>query len=287
MITIIKYTFKEMLKKRAFLLVFILSLLYLSIYAFGLSRIFERPSDSIYDIIFQSEILSAGLFFANLIVAFLVVLTSVNAISGEIESGTIYSILSKPIKRYELVLGKFIGLSIMIVLYSSIMFLSVVGLNIWFGSKISFGWDNILKGLFFFDLGPIVFLALIIASSSIFSTINTGIIAIMAYGIALVGGVLEQIGTAIQQSQVGAFGLKSGESLINAGIITSLILPTDVIYRKMTAELLTQSSGISFMMTQGLFGGMSQPSIYMFIYIFFYVVFLLYYGAKRFSQRDL
>ncbi|KKC28747.1 ABC transporter permease [Caldanaerobacter subterraneus] len=287
MITIIKYTFKEMLKKRAFLLVFILSLLYLSIYAFGLSRIFERPSDSIYDIIFQSEILSAGLFFANFIVAFLVVLTSVNAISGEIESGTIYSILSKPIKRYELVLGKFIGLSIMIVLYSSIMFLSVVGLNIWFGSKISFGWDNILKGLFFFDLGPIVFLALIIASSSIFSTINTGIIAIMAYGIALVGGVLEQIGTAIQQSQVSAFGLKSGESLINAGIITSLILPTDVIYRKMTAELLTQSSGISFMMTQGLFGGMSQPSIYMFIYIFFYVVFLLYYGVKRFSQRDL
>ncbi|HBT49889.1 MAG: ABC-type transport system involved in multi-copper enzyme maturation, permease component [Caldanaerobacter subterraneus] len=286
MITIIKYTFKEMLKKRAFLLVFILSLLYLSIYAFGLSRIFERPSDSIYDIIFQSEILSAGLFFANFIVAFLVVLTSVNAISGEIESGTIYSILSKPIKRYELVLGKFIGLSIMIVLYSSIMFLSVVGLNIWFGSKISFGWDNILKGLFFFDLGPIVFLALIIASSSIFSTINTGIIAIMAYGIALVGGVLEQIGTAIQQSQVSAFGLKSGESLINAGIITSLILPTDVIYRKMTAELLTQSSGISFM-TQGLFGGMSQPSIYMFIYTFFYVVFLLYYGVKRFSQRDL
>jgi len=91
---------------------------------------------------------------------------------------------------------------------------------------------------------------------------------------------------AMQQSQVGAFGLKSGESLINAGILTSLILPTDVIYRKMTAELLTQSSGISFM-TQGLFGGMSQPSIYMFIYIFFYVVFLLYYGAKRFSQRDL
>ncbi|MDK2793991.1 MAG: type transport system permease protein, partial [Caldanaerobacter sp.] len=250
MITIIKYTFKEMLKKRAFLLASLLSLLYLSIYAFGLSKIFERPSNSIYDIIFQSEILSAGLFFANLIVAFLVVLTSVNAISGEIESGTIYSILSKPIKRYELVLGKFIGLSIMIVLYSSIMFLSVVGLNIWFGSKISFGWDNILKGLFFFDLGPIVFLALIIASSSIFSTINTGIIAIMAYGIALVGGVLEQIGTAIQQSQVSAFGLKSGESLINAGIITSLILPTDVIYRKMTAELLTQSSGISFM-TQG------------------------------------
>ncbi|MEQ2129750.1 ABC transporter permease [Caldanaerobacter subterraneus KAk] len=286
MITIIKYTFKEMLKKRAFLLASLLSLLYLSIYAFGLSKIFERPSNSIYDIIFQSQILSAGLFFANFIVAFLVVLTSVNAISGEIESGTIYSILSKPIKRYELVLGKFIGLSIMIVLYSSIMFLSVVGLNIWFGSKISFGWDNILKGLFFFDLGPIVFLALIIASSSIFSTINTGIIAIMAYGIALVGGVLEQIGTAMQQSQVGAFGLKSGESLINAGIITSLILPTDVIYRKMTAELLTQSSGISFM-TQGLFGGMSQPSIYMFIYIFFYVVFLLYYGAKRFSQRDL
>jgi hypothetical protein len=74
---------------------------------------------------------------------------------------------------------------------------------------------------------------------------------------------------AMQQSQVG-----------------SLILPTDVIYRKMTAELLTQSSGISFI-TQGLFGDMSQPSLYMFIYIFFYVIFLLYYGSRHFSQRDL
>jgi ABC-type transport system involved in multi-copper enzyme maturation permease subunit len=286
MTTIIRYTFKEMLRKRALILVLLLSLLYLFIYAFGLSRIFEHPINSIYDIIFQSEILSAGLFFANFIVAFLVVLTSVNAISGEIESGTIYSILSKPIKRYELVLGKFIGLGAMIVIYSSIMFLSVVGLNIWFGSKINFGWDNILKGLFFFDLGPIVFLALIIASSSIFSTVNTGIIAIMAYGIALVGGVLEQIGTAMQQSHIATSVSKTGENLINAGIITSLILPTDVIYRKMVAELLTKSSGISFL-TQGFFGGMSQPSIYMFIYIFFYVVFLLYYGIKRFSQRDL
>lgn len=284
--TIIKYTFKEMLNKKAFILVIILTILYLLIYAFGLKQVFNHHGNSIYDIIFQSQLLSAGLFFANFIIAFLVVLTSVGAISGEIESGTIYSILYKPIKRYKLILGKFIGLSIMIIIYSSILFLSVVGLNIFLGSKISFGWGNILKSLFFFNLGPIVFLALIIASSSIFSTVNTGIIAIMAYGIALVGGVLEQIGTAIQQSQVGAFGLKSGESLINAGILTSLILPTDVIYRKMTAELLTQSSGISFM-TQGLFGGMSQPSIYMFIYIFFYVVFLLYYGAKRFSQRDL
>ncbi|MGI1692036.1 ABC transporter permease [Thermoanaerobacter uzonensis] len=286
MTTIIKYTFKEMLKKQAFLLVSILSLLYLSIYAFGLSRIFDRAASSIFDIIVESQILSAGLFFANFIVAFLVVLTSVNSISGEIESGTIYSILSKPIKRYELVLGKFIGLGAMIVIYSSIMFLSVVGFNIWFGSKINFGWNNILKGLFFFDLGPIVFLALIIASSSIFSTVNTGIIAIMAYGIALVGGVLEQIGYAIQQGTAGTLASNSGESLVNAGILTSLILPTNVIYRKMIAVLLTKSSGISFM-TQGFFGGMSQPSIYMFIYIFFYVVFLLYYGAKRFSQRDL
>jgi ABC-type transport system involved in multi-copper enzyme maturation permease subunit len=77
-----------------------------------------------------------------------VVLTSVNAISGEIESGTIYSILSKPIKKYELVLGKFIGLGAMIVIYSSIMFLSVVGLNIFMGFKITFETSNILRGLF-------------------------------------------------------------------------------------------------------------------------------------------
>ncbi|TZE81732.1 ABC transporter permease [Calorimonas adulescens] len=282
MLTITKYTIKEMIKKRAFLLIAVLTVGYLFIYGYGLSLSFHSGGSSIGNvpdiskILLESQLLSAGLYFANFIVAFLIVLTSVSAVSGDVESGSIYALLYKPLKRYEYVLGRFIGLSIIIVIYSTILFLSIIGLNMAFETKVYLEAGNIFRSLFFFDLGPIVLLSLVIASSSILSTVNTGIITVMTYGIAMIGGILEQTGSLFQNSQ----------GLTNVGIITSLILPTDVIFRKMNAELLTQNTGLSFL-SQGPFGGTSQPSPYMFVYIIFYICFLLYYGIRKFEKRDL
>lgn len=281
MITIIKYTSKEMLKKRAFLLIAILTLGYLVIYSYGLNLAFHSYNSTgqpdIGKVILESQLLSAGLYFGNFIVAFLVVLTSVSSISGDIESGVIYAVLAKPIRRYEIVLGRFIGLGIFVTVYSTVLFLSIVGLNIAFGTNINLETTNIFKALFFFDLGPITLLSLVIASSSVLSTVNTGILAVMTYGISMIGGMMEQM---------GAFFPKGNEGLINTGIITSLILPTDVIFRKMNSVLLTQDSSLS-LLTQGPFGGVSQPSPYMFMYIFIYIIFLIYYGSRKFTLRDL
>lgn len=283
MLTIIKYTVKEMIRKRALLLIIVLTAGFLIIYGYGLHLIFSDTAgntnfNNAFSYIQYSQLLSAGLYFSSFIVAFLTVLTSFNAISGDIESTAIYAVLVKPINRYEVVLGKFIGYGIMITVYNSIFFLTIIGLNIAMGSKLNLPFVNILKAMFYFDLGPLAFLSFVICMSSIFSTVNTGIISVMAYGIAMIGGILEQIGTIIPQGH--------GQDLINAGIITSLIMPTDVIFRKMTSELLTTSEGVSFL-TNGPFGGLSQPSPYMIVYIFAYIAFLIIYGSIKFSRRDL
>lgn len=284
MLTMAKYTIKEMVKKRTFLLITLLTIGYLFIYGYGLSLAFDGNNQVINNtpdvakILLESQLLSIGLYFSNFIIAFLIVLTSAGAISGDVESGAIYAVLAKPIKRHEYVLGKFIGLLTIIVVYSTLLFLSIIGLNIAFGTKIYLGLGNVFRALFFFDLGPIVLLSLVIASSSIMSTVNTGILAVITYGIAMIGGILEQMGSYF----TGA----TSQCLSNVGIITSLILPTDVIFRKMNAELLTQDTGLSFL-AQGPLGGTSQPSPIMFVYIAIYICFLLYYGARKFKKRDL
>ncbi|AFK85935.1 MULTISPECIES: ABC transporter permease [Thermoanaerobacterium] len=284
MLTMAKYTIKEMIKKRAFLLIAILTVGYLFIYGYGLSLAFDGNNQVINNtpdvakILLESQLLSIGLYFSNFIIAFLIVLTSAGAISGDVESGAIYAVLAKPIKRHEYVLGKFIGLLTIIVVYSTLLFLSIIGLNIAFGTKIYLGLGNVFRALFFFNLGPVVLLSLVIASSSVMSTVNTGILAVMAYGIAMIGDVLEQSGAV--------FSNASAQSLINIGIITSLILPTNVIFRKMNAVLLTQNTGLIFI-TQGPLGGTSQPSPIMFVYIALYICFLLYYGTKKFEKRNL
>lgn len=283
MLTIIKYTIKEMARKRALLFVALLTAGFLAIYGYGLHMVFKNTANSdnltnVFYYIQYSQLLSAGLYFGSFIVAFLTVLTSVSAISGDVESSAIYAVLVKPIKRYEVVLGKFIGYGIILTVYSSLFFLAIIGLNVATGNKLTFQFSNILKAMLYFDLGPIAFLSFVICMSSMFSTVNTGVISVMAYGIAMIGGILEQIGTLIPKGQ--------GQGLINAGIITSLIMPTDVIFRKMTSELLSTSEGFSFI-TGGLFGAQSQPSPYMIGYIFAYIAFLVIYGAAKFTYRDL
>jgi hypothetical protein len=49
------------------------------------------------------------------------VLTSVDTLSGEIASGTIHTLVAKPLRRWEIVLGKWLGFSGMLTLYLLLM----------------------------------------------------------------------------------------------------------------------------------------------------------------------
>jgi ABC-type transport system involved in multi-copper enzyme maturation permease subunit len=50
----------------------------------------------------------------NFLIVMITVLTSVGAVAGEISSQTIHALASKPIRRWEIVLGKWLGLGIML-----------------------------------------------------------------------------------------------------------------------------------------------------------------------------
>jgi ABC-type transport system involved in multi-copper enzyme maturation permease subunit len=53
--------------------------------------------------------MSTGLGIISLAGVFISVILGINLIPGEIEKRTIYTILSKPVKRYEFLVGKFLG----------------------------------------------------------------------------------------------------------------------------------------------------------------------------------
>jgi ABC-type transport system involved in multi-copper enzyme maturation permease subunit len=61
----------------------------------------------------------AGLYGVDFLVVMLAVLTSVDTISGEIASGTIHTVLTKPLRRWEVVAGKWLGLAIMLSVLSA------------------------------------------------------------------------------------------------------------------------------------------------------------------------
>ncbi|MDI3481881.1 MAG: type transport system permease protein, partial [Tepidanaerobacteraceae bacterium] len=71
----------------------------------------------------------------------------------------------------------------------------------------------------------------------------------------------------------------------NVGIISSLIMPTDVIFRKMNSTLFT-GAGINFL-SGGFFGAGSEPSIWMMVYIAGYIIAALSMSVRYFDKRDI
>src|SRR5215469_5025756 len=72
-----------------------------------------------------SGILMVGMYAINLLVVVMTVLMSVDTLSGEIASGTIQAVAAKPVRRWELLCGNWLGLAGMLTLY---IFIMVVGL---------------------------------------------------------------------------------------------------------------------------------------------------------------
>ena len=66
-------------------------------------------------------LLMAGMYVVNFLTAMMTVLTSVDTLSGEISSGTIHTLVSKPVRRWEIVLGKWLGFAGMLTLYLLLM----------------------------------------------------------------------------------------------------------------------------------------------------------------------
>jgi hypothetical protein len=98
----------------------------------------------------------------------------------------------------------------------------------------------------------------------------------MLYAAGVVGGMLEQIGT-----------LANSQVLVNIGIVSSLVMPADSIYRKIVYTLLS-APGMSFSsLMMGPFGSGTEPSVWMLVYTGLYILGFLLLAVKIFSGRDI
>ncbi|KNY25244.1 ABC transporter permease [Pseudobacteroides cellulosolvens] len=230
MMTIAFTTFKEALRKKLLLLIGALSVIYILLFTI-ITYFYAKDvkngtlMDTVQIASIASQLISVmGFYFSSMLVALLTIMTSLSSISSEVENGTIHSIITKPLKRYEYIMGKYIGLGIISVSYATILFLLVILIPKINGLPVTNIMDlsGIIKGWGVFILEPLAILSLSIFGSSIFHTLTNGIIVIAIYILGLIGSMMEQIGSLI-----------SNDNLYKFGIFSSLISPFDLIYRKM------------------------------------------------------
>lgn len=286
MFTIARLTFLEVFRKKVFLVTVILSVLFLFLYGVALDftaqEMVRMKSNWDGNLLMQqvigNQLLGAGLYFSSFLIALLALMASVGSISSEIESGLLHAIVSKPIRRRDIILGKLFGYSSMLATYATFLYAAILLLN-WHYNPGIFSLSTTLSislGAVIFLLQPLLLLSLAMVFSTLLRTITAGILSVILYGLGMVGGFLEQIGSAINNI-----------TLINIGIFTSLLMPSDALFRKLLSEVTGSDANPLAILSMGPFGVSAPPSNAMLAYTVFYIFVCVFLSIKLFDKKDL
>lgn len=289
MLTIALLTVQEARRRRVVLAGLIFGLGFLTVFVIGFGLIYRdlqlapaarsiipqgvgrNPATSAQtQAIFLEFVAMAGLYAVNFLTVMMAVLTPIDTLSGEIQSGAIQSLVTKPARRHDIVLGKWLGFWVLIAAYLLMMaggvLLSVKligGLNV----------TNVPLGIGLMLLEATVMLSLSIAGGARLSTLANGVMGFGMFGLAFIGGWIEQIGTLV--------GNATAE---NVGVITSLFAPSEAMWRlaayNMQSPLLRELSFTPFTSA-------SVPSSAMIFWTLGYIVVVLAIGLRGFARRDL
>ena len=278
--TLMRLTFLEAARRRIALAAVLLGAAFLVLYAialFFLTTQGELPqADNPANTLLRAQIFNflglMGMYAVNFLGIALGALVSADTLAGEIGSGTIQAIVTKPVRRAEVVLGKWLGFAVLLGAYLGLM---IGGVILLVYTLTGYVMPNLFAGLALIYLESLIIMSLTLACSSVFSTLATGGIVFGLWGVAFIGGFVEQVGALLRNTTV-----------VNVGIISSLLLPTEAVFRR-AAYLMASAMAQTLNLSSGPMFVVSVPSPLMVVYGLLYVAAALFVAVRIFGKRDL
>ena len=274
-LTIAELTWIEARRTRIALAALICAVLFLAVYGtsvFFLMRLAPGlPAQPLFVRQTQLEVLTlAGLYVANFLTLAFSVLLPVDSISGEIDSGIMETVASKPIPRSAIVLGKWFAFLVMTGAYLLVVAGGVVLLV---RLLTGFLQPHLATGLPLMLLGAATLLTLSIAGGTRFKTVTNGIIVFGFYAIAFIGGWVEQIGYVM-----------GSEAARYIGTAISLVSPVDALWRLASHQM---QPPLMQQLPIGPFSSGATPSAAMVVWAVAFVVATLVAALRAFRARPL
>ena len=267
-------TFREAARKKILWTALLAGAAFLLLFGIGLRLQVSDLKNSAVPPFLRYQVVSAmliiGLYTVDLLAVVMMTLTSVDAIAGEITSGTIHAIATKPIPRWQILVGKWLGFALMAAIYVGVVFWGAVAEGYWIGGVIT---QHPVRGGLLIFLECVVALSVTFLFGTWFSTLTSGVITLGLLGVAFLGGWLEQMS-----------GFTEGSRLAMVGIISSLIMPSEAIWRRAAFEM---ESPLSGSLQFSPFADISIPSGAMIVYACVYLLIALGIAVYHFGERDL
>jgi ABC-type transport system involved in multi-copper enzyme maturation permease subunit len=164
-----------------------------------------------------SVLLNLVMFTMSLIVALGTAFLAGPTLAGELESGVALAVLARPIHRSAVLLGKWLGLTLIAcgyILVAGLLQFAVV----W--RTVGYWPPRPVTALAMLAAEAVVLLTLSLLLSSLISPMASGVIAVGLFGAVWVAGAVGGIGDALDNENVG-----------RVGTVAHVVLPTDGLWR--------------------------------------------------------
>ena len=275
------HALRESLRRRVFLVVLGLTLIFGALYAWGVQEVFEglTPFDGngVLDArtLAGATMLGLSMFGTLFLGVVLAVFLALNAVRGDAERGLLQPVVVRPIGRAAYLLGRWMAAAAVSAAYVVCCFAGAVIIT---GVVGDFWPDNVVVPAL--DLaGAVALIAGITLLGSIFlGTTANGIAVLMVFGAGLLAGLLGSIGDAL-----------GSNTLTDVANIASWALPFEGLYRDALHALVASSAtGITGQIVQlGPLGGSADSGPAFFAFAAVYAVALAGAAVALFGRTDL
>lgn len=221
-LSIAALTLREMLRRRLILVAAVLTVAVAILTGFGFHALATQlyhgaPLSHVRLIGIASGLLNLVAYMFSLIFALGGAFAAAPALAADVESGLLLPMLTRPIRRTDVVLGKFLGLGVFLSAYAfacGLIEFGVVRLTTGYMPPHPFVALGYLTGV------AIVMVSITLLFSSRLSMVASGVAAVVLYGIAWIVGVAADIGANAHN-----------QAMVDAGTISQLLLPSDAFWR--------------------------------------------------------
>jgi ABC-type transport system involved in multi-copper enzyme maturation permease subunit len=231
-LTIASLTIREAVRRRLLLAFVAITAVIVGLSAWGFDRLSHTQSlTSGESNIAVAQALILFMFMFSFVLALSASAIASPSISSEVESGVLMTIVTRPIRRSEVLLGKWLGLATLLAGYAA----AVCVLEFWVVRWAS-GFvppNPVLAGVYLFVEGALLLTLALLLSTRV-PMLAAGVIGVAVFGAAWLAGVVGALGTAFNLA-----------ALRTVGQVGRFLLPTDglwhaAIYYLQPSSLVTQ-----------------------------------------------
>jgi Cu-processing system permease protein len=287
-LVIARFSLQEALSRRVIAAGVLLSVAFLALFTLGFWLLYAevlresaaaspRPNRTPETIVVGNVLTVMGMYAVHFLSSFLALFLSVGAIAAEVESGALHAVLARPLRRWELVAGRWLAGALMICLYVAVMASSVLLIA---QGIAGYEAPRPIAAIALMALGAVLLLTLGVFGSTLLSTIANGVVLFSLFGLAWLGGIIEVLGTAL-----------GNLAMVNVGIVVGLLVPSDAIWRG--ASYYIQSPAFLMGSTASAdrggipFAAIAEPAAAQVVWAVLYLVLFLVGSVVSFARRDL